>query len=86
MSALKYAKQILSEVTAYQHAKKNLAQILYKVKYYENQVKHTRSEKKKAIISAHLSRLHEKAAHYKQKLDEKKHKINSDVHKMLGTL
>lgn len=86
MSALKYAKRILSEVIAYQDAKRRLAGLLYNIKDYEGRVEHTRSERRKAVYSAHLSKLHNKAAIYKQKLELNERKIKSNIHKLQAEL
>jgi len=77
MIALKYAKQIVKEVTNYQKIKNSLLRLHGRIKYYDGLKSKTRDHRKKAAISAHVTKLHKKAAVIKKQAEIGRHKIHT---------
>lgn len=82
MSAIRYAKQIVKEIQAYEKIKKHLLKLHSLLKHYEGLKAITREHKKNAAISAHIAKLHSKAAKYKSAMEKAKSEIETNIHKM----
>lgn len=86
MTAVKFAKQILKEVQGYQKIKTALLRLHARLKYYEGLKATTRDHRKKAAISAHITKLHRKAAVIKKQAEIGRHKIHTLTRGMYKTL
>jgi len=86
MSALKFAKEIVREVQNYQKIKAKFLRLHTLIKRYEHLKSVTREHKKKATISAHIAKLHNKAELLKKQITNCQHRIHQLVHQMYKAL
>ena len=86
MTALKYAKQIVREVKVYQKIKASMHKLTVHVHHYNKLKSATPDHRKKAVIAAHLVKLHKHAAVIKKKAKISHHKLQSIVKHMYKSL
>ena len=86
MTALKYARQIVNEVRAYQKIKASMNKLNTHIHHYNKMKLSTHDHRKKAAISVHLAKLHRKAIVIKKRAKASQHKIYHTMQHMYKSL